>query len=43
MSVFLIFFKASHFMMDNVSINGTIMQEIAILFNECKIDFDATD
>jgi hypothetical protein len=29
--------------MDNASVNGTIMREIAILFNECEIDFDATD
>ena len=43
MSVFLIFFKAGHFTMDNASVNGTIMQEIVILFNECEIDFDATD
>jgi hypothetical protein len=43
MSIHLIFFKASHFTTDNVSLNLTMMQELEIMFRKCDFDFDATD
>jgi hypothetical protein len=36
-------FKASHFTMDNSSVNNTMMQEMERMYKEHDIDFDATD
>ena len=43
MSIVLIFFKASHFTMDNASSNLTMMQELEIMFRKHEVDFNATD